>query len=273
MSSEATHRSRKPFRDPPTALRVGVPWRTVKEEAAGLMAKMENYLRAVREAGGEPVLISLATPPGELDSLADTLDAVVLPGSPADVDPIRYGTPRHPQCSDPDPQRERTDFALLDHAFATNKPVLAICYGVQLLNVYLNGKLLQDIPTEFRTKIKHDRKGRPPGSEDPRHAVRIEPGSKLAQLVEPAGAGLSAEVNSSHHQAISSPGFNLRITAQAPDGLVEAVEWMGSDKWVMGVQWHPERLVGDPFAQALFRELMAAARGAATPAGERARQP
>ena len=251
MSSKVSHKPR-----------VGVPWRTQQDEKENQREKMENYLRAVLEAGGEPVLISVATPREELDSLAETLDAVVLPGSSADVDPMRYGVPRHAQCADADPQREQTDGALLDHAFAANKPVLAICYGVQLLNVYLNGKLIQDIPSELRTKIRHDKKDLPPGADDPRHGVRIEPGSKLAGLAERAGVGLSVEVNSSHHQAISSPGLNLRVTAEAPDAVVEAVEWTGSGNWVVGVQWHPERMAGDALAAALFNELVAAARAA-----------
>jgi putative glutamine amidotransferase len=239
--------------------RVGVPWRTAAEEKSGNLPKIQNYYRAVEAAGGEPVPISLGLPRAELESRASTLDAVVLPGSPSDVDPSRYGAPRHAQCADPDPQRERTDFALLDHAFASHKPVLAICYGVQSLNVYRGGTLLQDIPSEHRTDIKHDRKGLPAGAGDPRHTVRIEPGSKLAALA----AENSAEVNSSHHQAVLAPGRGLRVTTHAPDGVVEAVEWTGDGNWVVGVQWHPERMFGDAFAQALFQELIAAARAAA----------
>jgi len=237
--------------------RVGVPWRSLREEKEGRREKLEHYLRAIQEAGAEPVVISLLTPLAELKSLAETLDAVVLPGSPADVDPGRYGAPRHTQCAESDRKREEADYALLDHTFAANKPVLAICYGIQLLNVYLGGKLIQDIPSELHTSIKHSR---PPGGPDQHHPVRVEPGSKLAAL---ASAGLSAEVNSSHHQAILSSGRDLRVTAQAPDGVVEAVEWTGKGNWVVGVQWHPERMTGDALAAALFRELTAAARGTA----------
>lgn len=246
MSSEAHHHPR-----------VGVPWRTAKEEKAGQMAKMENYLRAVSAAGGEPILISLAASQRELERLMGTLDAVVLPGSSADVDPARYGARRRARCADPDSQRERADYALLDHAFAAKKPVLAICYGVQLLNVYLGGTLVQDISSELRTQIRHDKRGLPAGAEDPRHAARIEPGCRLAEF---AGA-VEVEVNSSHHQAILVPGKHLRITAHAPDGVIEAVEWTGTGNWVMGVQWHPERMRNGRLAEALFRDLIAAARG------------
>ncbi len=253
--------------------RIGVPWRSTKEEAAGNRPKIENYLRAVSAAAGEPVLISLATPPAALDALIKTLDAFVLPGSPSDVDPARYGAKRHPKCADPDPQREKTDDALLHHAFAVQKPVLAICYGVQLLNVHLGGTLLQDIPSEMRTDIRHDKNGLPSGALDPRHRASIEGGSKLAalsNLAELAESGFSAEVNSSHHQAIRTPGRGLRIVARAPDGVIEAVEWTGdgpaalaaSAHWVIGVQWHPERMSGDWLAESLLRGLVATARKA-----------
>jgi len=139
------------------------------------------------------------------------------------------------------------------------KPVLAICYGIQSLNVYLGGSLIQhvsafDESSDVKTSIPH------PTSEqkdrDFRHAVRIEPGTRLAQL---AGAN-TAQVNSSHHQAILEPGRGLRVVATAPDGVIEAVEWTGDTNCVTGVQWHPERMPEDPLARALFGELVAAAR-------------
>src|SRR5579863_2361077 len=113
----------------PDRPRVGVPWRSVAEESAQKRAAYEHYLNAIREAGGEPVEVSLRLPEDQLQQLARSLDAVVLTGSPADVDPQRFGSPRHPAATRPDPDRERTDVALLDHAMAAGKPVLAICYG------------------------------------------------------------------------------------------------------------------------------------------------
>ena len=260
MPSEIPHKSPKPSGDAQSAPRVGVPWRTAKEEAENNLPKIRNYYAAVEAAGGVAVPISLGLLPGELERLARTLDALVLPGSSADVDPARYGTPRRPECAEPDPQRERTDYALLDHAFAAKKPVLAICYGTQLLNVYLGGTLVQDIATELGTQIRHDKKGLPTGAADPRHPARIESTSKLSELAGRA----EAEVNSSHHQAILAAGKNLRVTAQAPDGVIEAVEWAGDANWVLGMQWHPERMPGDALAVELFRELLTAARSIAT---------
>ncbi len=257
MPSETQHRPR-----------VGVPWRTAREEAQNNRPKIDNYLRAVEAAGGAPEPISLGTLGGlrpELDPLLRAFDAFVLPGSPADVDPARYGVRRHPLCAEPDPQRERTDYAVLNHAFAARKPVLAICYGTQVLNVFLGGTLLQDIASELHSKIRHDKKGMPSSADDPVHAVRIQGGSRIARLAgmsELAETGYSTHVNSSHHQSILTPGRGLRITAHAPDGVVEAVEWTGDSSWVVGVQWHPERMKDDRMAETLFRELVAAARGA-----------
>jgi putative glutamine amidotransferase len=237
--------------------RVGIPYRTRKEELKGERRKYEMYLAAVRQGGGEPVEVSLGLTADALKDLARTLDAIILPGSPADVDPSRYHAARHPKTAETDTDRERTDSALLEHAFAEHKPVLAICYGIQSLNVFLGGSLIQDIASELRTQIQHPWTGHEQGAPEPHHAVRFELGSRLAKL---AGAS-EAEVNSSHHQSLRDAGRGLRVVANAPDGVIEAVEWTGDANWVTGVQWHPERMAPmDPLAQSLFRELVAAAR-------------
>jgi len=235
-------------------MRIGVPYRTLEEEKAGAAKsrKIEFYYRALREAGAEPVPVSLALDRATLAKLAESLDGFVLPGSPADVDPARYGAACDPQTHDPDRARETTDRALLGHAFAAGKPVLAICYGVQHLNVYLGGSLIQNIATEPGTHLQHEEKG----GVYPDHLVRLVPDSRLGALADAA----EPRVNSSHHQAVREPGRDLRVTAHAPDGVIEAVEWTGDANWVVGVQWHPERMEGDSFSAALFRELIAAAR-------------
>lgn len=235
--------------------RVAVPYRTRREELTGDFDKIRPYIDAVRGAGGEPVVISLGLSSRHIEKIARTLDAILLTGSPADVEPARFGAKKHPECADPDPDRERTDFALLEHAFSEHKPVLAICYGIQSLNVFLSGTLVQDIPSELQTPTQHDwdsERGEP----EPFHAVRIEPGSRLAQMV-PAS---EVVVNSSHHQSILEAGRQLRVVSRAPDGVIEAVEWTGDANWVTGVQWHPERMAQtDSLAQALFRGLIEAA--------------
>jgi putative glutamine amidotransferase len=236
--------------------RVGVPWRTVEEETANKRRAYEHYLAAIRDAGGEPVEVSLRLPDGELQKLAQSLDAIVLSGSPADVSPQRFGSARHPKAGEADPDRERTDEALLEHAFKTGKPVLAICYGAQLLNVHFGGTLLQDVPSEIKTTIDHDQDEE---GNDGWHAVRIE-GGHLAELAQQIGGNGEVQTNSSHHQAILQPGRGLRVTAHAPDGVVEGIEWEGGPGWVVGVQWHPERMRGDALADALFRRLVSEAR-------------
>lgn len=241
--------------------RVGVPWRTAAEESANRRAKIDKYIQAVERAGGVPVLLSLLSGSDYLKREAENLDAVLLSGSPADIEPSHYGARRHRATEDADPARERTDFALLEHAFASGKPVLAICYGIQSLNVFLGGTLVQDIPSELGNKVCHSpRHDELPGrgeAPDAMHGVSLEPGRVLT-----LSRAAQADVNSSHHQSVLRPGRGLLITARAADGVVEAVEWEDRSNWVVGVQWHPERMPGDALAEALFRDLVSAARQA-----------
>jgi len=238
---------------------IGVPWRTAAEEAAHHRVKIDKYLAAVERAGGQPVLLSLAKSSDQLKLEAKSLDAIMLTGSPADVDPAHFGAKRHPATEKADPARERTDFTLLEHAFGENKPVLAICYGIQSLNVFLGGSLIQDIPSEVGTKLLHspeeDELPSRVEAPDVMHRVSLEPGRVLA-----LSDADHIEVNSSHHQSVLEPGRGLRVTARAPDRVVEAIEWDSDSNWVVGVQWHPERMLGDAPAEALFRELVAVAR-------------
>jgi putative glutamine amidotransferase len=242
----------------PNRPRIGIPWRTSQEEAENNLPKLQNYLDAVEQAGGEAVPLKLTNPQALHAQLAD-LDGFVLPGSPADVNPAEYGASNRGKSEPPDLPREETDRAILGHAFGEQKPVLAICYGCQLLNVFLGGTLIQDLRTETGTTMAHRKKDlEPQPPDDPRHDVRFTPESQLSKL---AGS-TQAVVNSSHHQSVAMPGRQLRITGQAPDGIVEGVEWTGDANWVIGVQWHPERMRGDGLADRLFSGLVSAARGA-----------
>jgi len=237
--------------------RIGIPYRTRKEELTPDSDKLKPYVESVRKAGGDPVEVSLALSPEELARLEKTLDGIVLSGSPADLDPALFHSGKHARTAAADAEREKTDFALLEHAFAAHKPVLAICYGIQSLNVFLGGSLIQDVPDELRTPVQHDWDD----ETDPEtfHNVRIEHGSRLARMARSA----EARVNSSHHQSILDPGRDLRVVARASDGVIEAVEWTGNADWVTGVQWHPERMYdSDTLAQSLFRNLVEAARDA-----------
>ncbi|HXC86283.1 MAG TPA: gamma-glutamyl-gamma-aminobutyrate hydrolase family protein [Candidatus Cybelea sp.] len=240
--------------EPAPKICVGIPYRTRKEELSNKRDAYDKYVAAVAAHAAEPVEISLGLSASELQQLAQTLDAVILPGSPADIEPALFNATRHPKTAESDADRERTDFALLGHAVTEHKPVLAICYGVQSLNVFLGGALVQDIPSAIHTKIQHAWTGHE--GPEPHHDVTLDAGSRLAQL---AGA-TKARVNSSHHQSVLQPGNNLRVVAHAPDGVIEAIEWTGDANWIVGVQWHPERMVrSEELSQSLFRELAAAA--------------
>lgn len=209
------------------------------------------YLRALEAAGGEPVKIDLRLPNSEIARRVAGCDAVLLPGSRADLDPQKYGVEaRHPKTAPADPARDNADELLLQDAFNMRKPVLGICYGLQSLNVWRTGSLVQHI----ESAIDHA-----PGRDVVRaHAVAVEGGSKLARILGSAG---ELWVNSSHHQSAESVGDGLRKVAQAADGVTEAIEGTTPDHWVIAVQWHPERTAeGDAASQRLFRAFVEAAR-------------
>jgi putative glutamine amidotransferase len=252
--------------------RIGVPYRTKKEQLIGDREKIGRYLKAVQFAGAKPVAVPLDLSSHDLLALAETLDGIALSGSPADLDPGLWGASRHAKASAPDSDRERTDFALLEHCFAEQKPILAICYGIQSLNVFLGGSLVQDIPDELHSAVEHNA-DEDEGSLETFHTIRIEPDSRLAELAMQAS---EVRVNSSHHQSALTAGRNLRVTARAADGVIEALELaadgggkdregkdggpLRGDQWLIAVQWHPERMVeSDALALALFRSLAAAA--------------
>jgi putative glutamine amidotransferase len=248
--------------------RVGIPWRTSHEEANRITNKLQYYRDAVTAAEGKPVPVSLQLSASELASQIKGLDAFVLPGAPADVNPSLYRSPRHEKTHDADANREKTDFVILEHAFVSGKPVLAICYGCQSLNICLGGSLYQDIATELHTNIEHSKEGLPPDAPDPIHPARIEPGGEIAQLAAISGfanhnGGFDVQINTSHHQSVRDLGHGLRVAAVAPDGVIEALEHEPHKHWVVGVQWHPERMKDDALSSALFRALVQATRAAA----------
>lgn len=189
------------------------------------------------------------------DRVAKLLSAtqgVLLPGSRFDVDPERFGESRIPKCGPADPARTAVDELLLQDAFNLRKPVLAICHGMQTMNVWLNGSLIQDIPTTVDSAANHS-----PGRDIVEaHSVKIESGSLLASLKGPVSSNLEEQVNSSHHQALNRLGDRLRVSAVSPtDGVVEAVESDSGSQFVLGVQWHPERTYA---AKELSRDIFKA---------------
>ena len=220
---------------------------------------LPQYERAVELAGGEPVRIPLDRPPGDVMKLIERCDAVLLPGSKADVDPAKYDAPRDPQTAAADSGRDTVDELLLQDAYNMRKPILGICYGLQALNVYRTGTLIQHI----ESPVKHAA-GRTVAVA---HTIEVEPGSKLARIVTsgarvPEGPALALPVNSSHHQAADTVGDGLRAVARCQqDGIIEALEGTSPDHFVLAVQWHPERTVDeDELSRAIFQALVEAAR-------------
>jgi putative glutamine amidotransferase len=217
-----------------------------------------QYERAVEQAGGEPVRIPLDQSQTEVMKIIERCDGVLLPGSNADVDPSKFGETRSPRTAAADPRRDTVDDLLLQDAYHLRKPVLGICYGLQSLNVYRTGSLIQHIPDflpeDLRTRVNHEAGKKVQVA----HAVEIENDSKLAQIL---GERFVIPVNSSHHQSAGAIGEGLRISARCPDdGIIEALEGTAPDHFALAVQWHPERSVDDDEAsRAIFRALIKAA--------------
>ncbi len=214
-----------------------------------------QYMDAIHAAGGIPVILPLLENPQAIRELAKGLDGVLLTGSSSDVDPQRYGVARESGCGPIQPLRDETDFVLLDVVFKHKKPLLGICFGMQSLNVFLGGSLIQDIATSIQTNILHDHaasEGRPS------HGVEIAPGSLLGTLA----GGSRSMVNSTHHQAVNRIGSGLEPIARAPDGVIEAVAGDSQDHFILAVQWHPEKCYSyDPFSRSIFDYFVARCRG------------
>ena len=224
-----------------------------------------QYERAVELAGGVPVRIPLHQTQDELKKLIAGCDGVLLPGSKADVNPAKFHQPVSPHSAAADTRREELDFFLLDDVYARQKPVLAICYGLQSLNVYRHGSLIQhipDLPPEAaQNRVDHEA-GRKVAVA---HTVEIAAESNLRRIVtssasDEAHDNLTLPVNSSHHQSADKIGEGLRIVARCPDdGIIEALEGTASDHFVLAVQWHPERSVDqDEYSSRIFEALVSA---------------
>jgi len=223
-----------------------------------VMRALPQYEHAVRASGGEPVIIRVDASSSEIAQAVKHCDGVLLPGSPADIDPEKYGAERHEKTAPADPFRDNTDELLLQDAYNMRKPVLGICYGLQSLNVWRTGTLDQELPDG----VNHSA-GRKVAQA---HRVEVEPGSNLARILRDTGAfsgdnELRIPVNSSHHQAPAVLGDGLRLAAWCPEDKVkEAVESTSADHFVLGVQWHPERdFDSSPSSQAIFSAFLRAA--------------
>jgi putative glutamine amidotransferase len=216
-----------------------------REMALGL-----KYLRAIEAAGGIPVVM----PPLELDAvqpLLDRLSGVCLSGGP-DLDPAAYAATRHPMLGPTEPDLDRFELALARAADARGLPILAICRGMQAINVARGGSLYQHIPDRFEKRVQHRQKG---AGDRVTHSVDVEPATELHGIL----GRRRLRVNSFHHQAVRKLGRGLRAVAWAPDGVVEAIEAAGP-RFLVGVQWHAECLVERPRHAGLFEAFVEASR-------------
>ncbi|MFN2515557.1 MAG: gamma-glutamyl-gamma-aminobutyrate hydrolase family protein [Pyrinomonadaceae bacterium] len=244
--------------------RIGITMRLELESDRFYLSR--HYSEAVEAAGGAPVHISLIPRRDYISTILDGLDGVLLPGSDSDVDPLRYGSEPHPKLGRVVTIKDETDLFVLQEVDKRSMPLFAICFGMQVLNVFRGGTLIQDIASQVPAAIKHEQG---PPRDRPSHRITLAESGILSSLAQDE----SLVVNSHHHQAIDKVGRDLVATAWTSDGLIEAIEDPRPESFVLGVQWHPE--LGwseDRLSQALFDRFIAATRdyirGAGKTAGE-----
>ncbi|MCP8970701.1 gamma-glutamyl-gamma-aminobutyrate hydrolase family protein [Ectobacillus ponti] len=212
-----------------------------------------DYHRCVAAHGGIPIVLPFVSPELSLETLP-LCQGIILSGG-EDVDPRYYGQDPHQQLGATVRERDEAEIAIAKYAIEKGIPLLAICRGIQILNVALGGTLIQDIPSQVHGAMQHtqviDR------SLDS-HWVTVDPASRLYEIV----GEKRIRVNSLHHQAIDSLGQGLRVVAAASDGIIEAVEHTDASAFLLGLQWHPESMaVSDPCMQRIFTRLIQEAAG------------
>lgn len=210
------------------------------------------YSEAIIRAGGLPILIPVEFPVSNIANLFDKLDGLLLSGG-GDVNSTFYNGEPHAAIEGVCEERDQLEIELLKHAIQANKPVLGICRGTQLINVALGGTLYTHIPDQFKTEIIHNTPEEN-GRDCLVHEIELDPTSKLGKIT----GQNRISVNSFHHQAIRTVAPDLRVTARATDGLIEAVELAGDPFGVIGVQWHPECLLDLQSHLQIFKAFTAA---------------
>ena len=229
---------------------------TSSTEQAGPRIRLSlNYVRSVEGAGLVPIIVPPLARPTDAAVILKAAGGLLLTGG-EDVDSTLYGAPAHAAAGAPNKDRDATELALLDFARAEKIPVLAVCRGIQILNVFLGGTLIQDLPTERPSEVNHDPKNE---RGDRTHSITIAAHSKLAAATN----ATEMQVNSYHHQAVDRLANGIHVTATSPDGVIEAVESDDPTWWCVAVQWHPEDLTNDAksWDRGIFKAFADAVRG------------
>lgn len=228
--------------------RIGITMRLEMETHRFYLGR--DYSEVIEACGGVPVHLALIPKPEYIAEAMSGLDGILLPGSNTDVDPRFYDEEPHPKLGTIIPEKDATDWLVLAEIERLRLPLLAICFGMQALNVYRGGTLIQDIESQVKDCIKHEQ-GIPATRTS--HGLKIEKGSILSTLPSVKTAKETVRVNSSHHQAIRKVGKNLRAVAWATDGVIESVQDTRKGRFVLGVQWHPELTFGrDRLSREIF---------------------
>lgn len=196
-----------------------------------------DYSEALESFAAVPFHICLIPKKAFISEALKNLDGILLPGCNSDVNPLIYGEEPHPKLGSVIPEKDETDLLVLAEAEKLEIPVLAICFGMQILNVFRGGTLFQDIESQIPDCNKHEQ-GIPQGRNS--HSIKIEKKSNLMRLITNGDLKNSTQINSSHHQAVKKIGKNLKVTGRANDGVIECIEDTRKDRFNFGVQWHPE---------------------------------
>src|SRR5919197_1082850 len=217
--------------------------------------KLEDYKQAVLHVGGDVRIVDASM---SADAALEGIDGLLLTGGD-DVSPARYGEAPHPKTIEAEPGRDEFEVALINAARVQQLPIFAICRGIQVLNVAFGGTLVQDIPSQINGALKHSLPVPPNSPYTLAHEVWVEKDSLLSTLMFDRLTAETCEVNSRHHQAVKDVAKGFRVTATAPDGVVEAIEDPGA-RFCLGVQWHPENFWRTGEFRALFEGFLEAAR-------------
>ena len=216
--------------------------------------KLEDYRQAILHVGGEPRVLDPSMP---IEQALAGIEGLMLTGGD-DVAPSRYGEEAHPTVVEAEAGRDEFEIGLINSARARQLPILAICRGVQMLNVACGGTLVQDIPSQLTGALTHSLPVPPNLAYSLAHEVWVEKDSLLSKLLRERLADDTCEVNSRHHQAVKDVARGFRVSATAPDGVIEAIEDPAAT-FCLGVQWHPENFFRTGEFRSLFEGFVEAA--------------